>query len=440
MPTQYGFRKGHSTLDPIYITRRVQDILESAGCPGAFLFLDWSKAFDSVYQPAILEALKRYSVPPKLVSLVGALYNSPHFNVELNSITSSDHPQNRGIRQGCPLSPYLFVVVMSALFADIHNNHPDLNNHRIWGTNFTELLYADDTLLLSRSLRSCQTLLHAVEHAAARIGLHLNRDKTCLLFMNGAGTIHYADGSPVATADSTTYLGCNINTSADVNSEISSRISQTVVTWRRLAPFWKRSEATFKQKLIVYNAVIRAKLLYGMSSIRLLPHQATRLNSFLMRGLRQILGLQSTWGQMVFGSSRTHTNDFVLGRANHIMRTPPSPCPKSWSPPKPFRAYSDQIFLSAGKLYGHVVRAPRNDPMRRVTFRPHSVTPKFHYMRRVGRPRDHWTDVVAQDLWSSCCHCPTFIPDQPWLQDPFFESNNPLHNRELFDFMTSRQF
>jgi len=67
----------------------------------------------------------------------------------------------------------------------------------LYGTNFTELLYADDTVLVTRSARSMQTLLHAVQHAGRRIGLTLNKDKTNMLIMNDNGQVTFEDGSLV---------------------------------------------------------------------------------------------------------------------------------------------------------------------------------------------------------------------------------------------------
>jgi hypothetical protein len=90
------------------------------------LFLDWEKAFDKIDQSKIIEALHRFQVDPHLINIVQSLYTDPTFYVTLNGNTSKLHTQKRGIRQGCPLSPYLFIVVMAALFHDVHENKRDL--------------------------------------------------------------------------------------------------------------------------------------------------------------------------------------------------------------------------------------------------------------------------------------------------------------------------
>ncbi|CAE8672666.1 unnamed protein product [Polarella glacialis] len=68
-----------------------------------FLFLDWSKAFDSITHENIEIALQRYEVPEPFTKAITALYRAPTFRVKNGSDLSSLHPQQRGIRQGCLL-------------------------------------------------------------------------------------------------------------------------------------------------------------------------------------------------------------------------------------------------------------------------------------------------------------------------------------------------
>ena len=80
------------------------------------VFLDWEKAFDRVRQDKLVEALTRMGIPSKFVTAVRSLYNNPSFCVRVGAHKSSWRVQQRGIREGCPLSPYLFIMLMSVLF------------------------------------------------------------------------------------------------------------------------------------------------------------------------------------------------------------------------------------------------------------------------------------------------------------------------------------
>ena len=106
--TQYGFRKNRSTTQPIHVMRRLIEIFERQNTPFHALFLDWSKAFDSVTFTSIQAAMEHAGIPAHTRQVIMALYNNPTFVVRDSSQKSSKYTQTKGLRQGCPLSPYLF--------------------------------------------------------------------------------------------------------------------------------------------------------------------------------------------------------------------------------------------------------------------------------------------------------------------------------------------
>ena len=79
VPFQYGYRRGKSTAEPIFIARRTQDLAERAGTPLYLLALDCSKAFDSIPHDKLLESLRRKGASEKNIALVAAIYHHPQF-------------------------------------------------------------------------------------------------------------------------------------------------------------------------------------------------------------------------------------------------------------------------------------------------------------------------------------------------------------------------
>ena len=86
-------------------------------------------------------------------------------------------------------------------------------------------------------------------------------------------------------------------------------------TWKRLSEFWKPGNCDIRFELIVYDAVVRAKLMYGLESLQLNKEYTNplygKLDTFHIKGLRQILQLTTTWGQIQKLSDPTNSNPKV---------------------------------------------------------------------------------------------------------------------------------
>ena len=150
--TQFGFRCGRGTTDAIFAVRRSIDLaLAHKNGQTAMLALDWAKAFDSINVEAMLKALSRFGVPAKMLRILRHIYEERFFSVLDGDSPSTRRQQRSGISQGCPLSPFLFVMLMSVMMKDAVNCLPQ-SLQEMFGTNSLDAyLYADDTLLVGVS-------------------------------------------------------------------------------------------------------------------------------------------------------------------------------------------------------------------------------------------------------------------------------------------------
>ena len=69
----------------------------------------------------MLIAMKRMGIDTQLINLAKPVYKRTTFKVEIEGNSSNWQEQHTGIRQGCPLSPYLFLIVMTVMFDVVYS-------------------------------------------------------------------------------------------------------------------------------------------------------------------------------------------------------------------------------------------------------------------------------------------------------------------------------
>jgi len=81
--------------------------------------LDAEKAFDKIQHPFMIKVLERSGIQGLYLNIVKAIYGKPVANIKLNGEKLEAIPLKSGSRQGCPLSPYLFNIVLKVLAREI---------------------------------------------------------------------------------------------------------------------------------------------------------------------------------------------------------------------------------------------------------------------------------------------------------------------------------
>ena len=167
-----------------YNIRQIQDIIdysEQLNIDGALLFLNFKKAFDTVELPFLFLTLKTFGFNDSFISWIKTLYNNCSTCIMNNGWKSDWLKPQRGIRQGCPISSLLFIIVAEIMANNIRNNI-NLEGTKIktmYGTKTIKLTQlADDTTLFLKSKNEINIALNTVEDFGNVSGLKLNRNKT----------------------------------------------------------------------------------------------------------------------------------------------------------------------------------------------------------------------------------------------------------------------
>ena len=174
--TQFGFKKGARVTDALFMARRFIDNAHAKPHGQLVLLaLDWAKAFDSLMPGPMLNALRRFGLPVEFVNMIASIYDSRSFFVRDNNADSNIKSQFAGISQGCPLSPVLFVITMSIVIADSRATLVETIGHS--ANVVSEILYADDTLIVDESCDFAQLYMDIIADQGNRYGLSFNWDK-----------------------------------------------------------------------------------------------------------------------------------------------------------------------------------------------------------------------------------------------------------------------
>ena len=160
--TQYGFRRERNTYQPLLILRRLQKYAARTGTPFHCLFIDWKQAFDKLDRSSMTIALKRLGVHQHYLDMTRDIHTDPTFYTVGMRGEKCQATPHTGIRQGCPPSPYLLVMVLSVILMDVDDRllkHGIPTNTWSVGKPIYDLEYADDTLLFGISTQAVEEYL-----------------------------------------------------------------------------------------------------------------------------------------------------------------------------------------------------------------------------------------------------------------------------------------
>lgn len=181
-------------------------------------------------------------------------------------------------------------------------------------------------------------------------------------------------------ANKAKYLGNNLQQDCDIDKEIAARIVETMITYNRLTKVFRlnKNDQDRRWKIIVFNAVIISKLLYGLENIALNTSHNKKLDAFQMRQLRKILNWHPTF------IDRTKTNEKAIAEINRIIQQ------NTKRHSQPFTPISKILMKQRVKLLAHIIRTDPEDPIKLISFKPNSIEHNVPDKRRVGRPKLNW--------------------------------------------------
>ena len=188
---QCGFCSNRNTVDMIFCLRQLQQKCIEQDRPLYIIFVDFTKAFDTVGRTGLWQLLRKYGCPEKFTTMIESLHTGMIVNVRKVSDTFAI---TNGVKQGCVLAPMLFSIFLSAMleeaFRDMGDGiyiqsrqNADLFTvaHFRAKTKTTNILvrelFEDDIALIAHSAEEIQRIVDGFANASSKLGLKINVKK-----------------------------------------------------------------------------------------------------------------------------------------------------------------------------------------------------------------------------------------------------------------------
>ena len=270
-----------------------------------------------------------------------------------------------GLRQGCSLSPILFLIYMDRIV----KNSESCGGVKIGECTVQRLLFADDLVLLDSTQNGLQQALDRFSDACSVAGMKISTTKTetmCLSRQPKQCSLQI-DGVPLKQSEKFKYLGVSFTSDGRQNSKLDIRIGKASAVMRQLhrSVVLKRELCT-KAKLSIFRSVYVPILTYGHECWIMNEKVRSRVQAAEMGFLRRISGL------ILLDKVKSADIRESLNIESLLLR----------------------LERSQLRWYGHVTRMPQERTAKKLL----CSTPIGRRPR--GRPRTRWRDYVEDLSWS----------------------------------------
>ncbi|KAH7961407.1 hypothetical protein HPB52_008892 [Rhipicephalus sanguineus] len=255
-------------------TRDVFEYVSSKRLSGAFVSLDQAKAFDRVKHDYLFEVLREFGFPVGFVELVNLLYSGLFCNVVVNGRPTPSFRYTRGIRQGCPLGPTLFILSMEPLLTQLAGNK-GIRGFPLTGDDELKVLaYADDVSLFVRDETSFQEFWRTFNRDAEVSGAEINAQKSKALVF---GTFPEEAVGHIQTVTTVKVLGIYFSCDRVAEATWQKALERAHLASARI----KHLDLTLREKALAAKTCICAFAYYA-SRIAVIPSRTvTQLNKLI---------------------------------------------------------------------------------------------------------------------------------------------------------------
>ena len=167
---------GRKIEQTIHLIRDLIELANKGEEPAAFIFLDQEKAFDRVDHNFLYKTMRAFGIGEGFISWISKIYSNASAVLNINGFLSKRIPLNRGVRQGCPLSTLLYVLVIEVFALQLRSN-PNIVGFTIGGEKIVSAHYIDDATIIIKQNRCFKEVIKEINEYEEASGANVNCDK-----------------------------------------------------------------------------------------------------------------------------------------------------------------------------------------------------------------------------------------------------------------------
>lgn len=309
---QAGYIKNRYIGDTIRTIADIIDYCKIYKKPGIIGLIDFKKAFDSVSWSFLHKTLEAFNFGNVLQKWIKLLYKNISSCVTNNGHASEFSTVERGVRQGCPVSPLLFILVAETLSSKIRSDI-NINGIVVKDTTFKISQLADDTTLFIRDRNSLKNAFDTLDDFAQVSGLFLNKKKTQVLCIGMDAPVLPNVGFKYIEGSFKT-LGVWFSQDEDIMTELN--FTACLENLKCMLNIWRQRDLSLKGKVTILKTLAISKLVY-LSSLLFVPDWfITRVNKlfldFMWDGKPSKVKLDTITGDIADGGLKMPHVDSVV--------------------------------------------------------------------------------------------------------------------------------
>ncbi|KAK6191078.1 hypothetical protein SNE40_002826 [Patella caerulea] len=270
LESQAGYRKGRSTIDHIFTLQSlIQKYLSKKNGRFYCLFVDFSKAYDSVHHQLIQYVLIKNDVKGKVFQVIKNMYKHLKSCVQSDKLKLTDYFKCRiGTKQGCTLSPLIFVLFLN----ELHEMMTEYGNQGIFVnseiSNIISLMYADDIANVSDTVNRLQNQINCIHEFCIKYGMQVNVNKTKISVFRRGGILKgnekwFYGSKPLEVVSFYKYLGVMFTPKLCWSLATTTLAQQATKASNMLKAFVSKCPVSVQDSLFLFDRMILPILTYG---------------------------------------------------------------------------------------------------------------------------------------------------------------------------------